>query len=74
MSRAFHPVKTKFRRAKAAPMSRPTSRLLVAIDGPGREDLLETIALETFLKEGKVFVLPQSEMPNGGPVAAVYRY
>jgi hypothetical protein len=42
--------------------------------GPGREDLLETIALETFLKEGKVFVLPQSEMPNGGPVAAVYRY
>jgi len=34
MSRAFHPVKTKFRRAKAAPMSRPTSRLLVAIDGP----------------------------------------
>jgi len=41
---------------------------------PGGEDLLETIAVETFLKEGKVFVVPQEEMPNGGPVAAVYRY
>lgn len=42
--------------------------------GPGREDLLETIAVETFLKEGKVFILPQAEMPNGGPVAALYRF
>ncbi len=42
--------------------------------GPGREDILETIAVETFLKDGKVFILPQAEMPNGGPAAAVYRY
>ena len=42
--------------------------------GPGREDLFETIAVETFLKEGKVFVVPEAEMPNGDPVAAVYRY
>lgn len=42
--------------------------------GPGCEDLLETIAVETFLKEGKVFVIPREEMPNGGVVAALYRY
>lgn len=42
--------------------------------GPGREDLFETIAVETFLKEGKVFVVSEAEMPNGGHVAAVYRY
>lgn len=42
--------------------------------GPGREDLLEAIAVETFLKEGKVFVVPEGEMPDGGPVAALYRY
>ena len=42
--------------------------------GQGCEDLLESIAVETFLKEGKVFVVPGEEMPNGGPVAAVYRY
>ncbi len=35
---------------------------------------LTTIALETFLKEGKVFVVPGAEMPDNGPVAAVYRY
>ena len=42
--------------------------------GPGCEDLVEAIAVDTFLKEGKVFVVPEGEMPNGGPMAAVYRY
>jgi hypothetical protein len=42
--------------------------------GPGCEDLLETIAVETFLKDGKVFIVPQEKMPNGGAVAALYRF
>ncbi len=42
--------------------------------GPGTEDILDTIAVQSFLKDGTVFVLPEEEMPNKSPVAAIYRY
>jgi hypothetical protein len=41
---------------------------------PGDEDLLDFAALQTLLKGGKVFAVEPSEIPDGAPLAAVYRY
>jgi hypothetical protein len=45
-------------------------------DGPrnGNEDLLDLAAVQTYLNGGKVFVVEQQEVPEGKPLAAVFRY
>lgn len=43
-------------------------------NGPGTEDLLDLAAIQTFLKGGTVFAVPADRVPEGGEVAAVYRY
>src|SRR5439155_17315203 len=41
----------------------------------GDEDLLDRAAVETYLNSGgAVHALSQHEMPNGSPIAAVFRY
>jgi hypothetical protein len=41
---------------------------------PGDEDLLDRIAVETWLHGGTVHVLGEEAVPGDGPVAAVFRY
>lgn len=43
-------------------------------NGPGTEDLVDFAALQTLLKGGEVFAVPPEQVPEGGAVAAVYRY
>lgn len=45
-----------------------------AIGGKGDQDLVNDAAVQTILHAGNVFVAPNSKMPNGTPVAAVFRY
>lgn len=40
----------------------------------GDEDLLDRAALECLVHGGTVFAVESSQVPGGGPVAAVYRY
>jgi hypothetical protein len=40
----------------------------------GGEDLLDLAAVQTFLNGGKVFAVPQQEVPDGQAMAAVFRY
>jgi hypothetical protein len=40
----------------------------------GGEDLLDLAAIRTFVNGGKVFAVPQQEVPDGQAMAAVYRY
>ena len=40
----------------------------------GDEDLLDLAAVQTLLNGGKVYAVPKEEVPDGGLVAAVYRY
>lgn len=40
----------------------------------GGEDLLDFAAVQTFLNGGKVYAVPQPEVPDGHAVAAVFRY
>jgi hypothetical protein len=40
----------------------------------GGEDLLDHAAVQTFLNGGKVFAVPQAEVPDGQAMAAIYRY
>ncbi len=41
---------------------------------PGDEDLLDLAAVLTLEKSGSVFAVPPEKMPDGLPLAAVYRY
>lgn len=41
---------------------------------PQNEDLLDFAALYTFIKGGRVYVVEQEKVPQGGPIAAIYRY
>jgi hypothetical protein len=41
---------------------------------PGDEDLLDLAAVQTLLHGGKVYALEPAEVPDGVPVAAVFRY
>jgi Bacterial archaeo-eukaryotic release factor family 3 len=41
---------------------------------PGGEDLLDLAAVRTFLNGGKVYAVPQQEVPDGQAMAAVFRY
>lgn len=43
-------------------------------NGPGTEDLLDLSAIQTLLKGGTVYAVPPDEVPEGGELAAVYRY
>lgn len=38
------------------------------------EDLVNAAAVDTVLHAGQVYVLPDAKMPNGTPLAAVFRY
>jgi hypothetical protein len=40
----------------------------------GDEDLLNLVAVHTTLNRGSVYVVAPAEMPNGAPVAALFRY
>ena len=40
----------------------------------GEYDLLNNAAVETILHAGQVFVAPNKKMPNGSPLAAIFRY
>lgn len=43
-------------------------------NGPGTEDLVDFAALQTLRKGGQVFAVSPDQVPEGGAVAAVYRY
>jgi hypothetical protein len=42
--------------------------------GPQDEDLLDFAAVQTLMHGGRVHVLPEEQMPETEPVAAVLRY
>ena len=44
------------------------------IGGKGDQDLANDAAVQTVLHAGSVLVAPNSKMPNGSPVAAIFRY
>ena len=41
---------------------------------PGDCDLLDVAAAETLIRHGEIYALHHTEIPGGGPIAAVYRY
>ena len=41
---------------------------------PGDEDLLDLAAVQTLLHGGKVYAMEPAEVPDGVPLAAVFRY
>jgi len=41
---------------------------------PGDEDLLDAAAVQTLLKGGTIYALPEGQMPEERPLAAVFRY
>lgn len=41
---------------------------------PGDEDLLDLAAVKTFLNSGNVYAVEPDKVPDGGPIAAVFRY
>jgi hypothetical protein len=43
-------------------------------DDPNNEDLFDLAAVYTWLAGGTVFALRRDEMPDGAPLAAIYRY
>lgn len=43
-------------------------------DRPDSEDLLDLAAIQTLMHDGKVYPLPVSSIPDGSPLAAVFRY
>ena len=45
-----------------------------AIGGKGDQDLVNDAAVQTILHAGNVLVAPNSKMPNGSPVAAIFRW
>jgi hypothetical protein len=40
----------------------------------GDEDLVNDAAVQTILHVGDVLVVPHAKMPNGSPLAAIFRY
>lgn len=38
------------------------------------EDLINDAAVQTILRAGQVFVVPNGKMPNGAPLAAIFRF
>ena len=42
--------------------------------GPGDEDLLDYVAVQTFLKRGKVYVVAPKKVPDKKLLAAIFRY
>ena len=41
---------------------------------PGDKDLIETIVAQTLANGGVIFSVGPEDAPNGGPVAAIFRY
>lgn len=37
-------------------------------------DLVEMVAVQTMLHDGALFVVPPDHLPDGVPIAAIYRY
>jgi hypothetical protein len=54
----------------------PETAELVKRDSPeaDSQDLLDLAAVQTFLNGGAVYALEAADMPNGAPIAAVFRY
>lgn len=51
------------------------SHRVKAKEGDGEEyDLLNSAAVQTLLHGGQVFAAPNNKMPNGSPLAAIFRY
>ncbi|MFP3941695.1 MAG: hypothetical protein ACLF0P_15460 [Thermoanaerobaculia bacterium] len=48
--------------------------ILAEGNGPGTEDLVDAAAIQSVLKGGAVFAVEPDQVPEGGPVAAVFRY
>ena len=48
--------------------------ILAEGNGPGTEDLVDAAAIQSILKGAAVFAVEPDEVPEGGPVAAVFRY
>lgn len=51
-----------------------TSVTLLEEKKPGRIDLLDYAAIQTMINDGRVYVVPMSEVPQGREAAAVFRY
>lgn len=45
-----------------------------AVGGAGDQDLVNDAAVQTILHAGNVLVAPNSKMPHGSPLAAIFRY
>jgi hypothetical protein len=54
----------------------PESRRLEQHDTykPGDHDLLDLAAVQSLIREATVFAVVPDEVPDGGPVAAIFRY
>jgi hypothetical protein len=62
-------------REQVGKFDRPTHLAKGGEDGSAdAEDLVNAAAVETILHAGQVFVVPDAKMPNGTPLAAVFRF
>jgi len=54
----------------------PEERELAILDGPApeAEDLLNLVAMYTFMNAGEVHAVRPGSVPGGGPLAATFRY
>ena len=54
----------------------PDTRTLEHHDTPDTQtdDLLNYAAIQTFLNGGTVYAVPKEHVPNGGLIAAIYRF
>jgi hypothetical protein len=51
-----------------------SSEVVLTDDAEGSQDLLDYAAVHTLDKGGKVFAVKSSQVPDGGSIAAVFRY
>lgn len=51
-----------------------TLELQAESEPDNNEDLSDAVVIQTFLKNGEVYVLEKADMPGGAPMAAVLRY
>jgi hypothetical protein len=60
---------------KTGVFDEPTHRVKGAeTGGTGDEDLVNDAAVQTILHAGEVLVAPHNKLPNGSPLAAIFRY
>lgn len=62
-------------REQVGKFDEPTHSAKGGEDGtPDAEDLVNVAAINTILHAGQIYVVPDAKMPNGTPLAAVFRY